>query len=55
MPEPRTTPSGLMPLTRTPYSPSSTASRRTWWAWSAFVAEYAMLFGPANTEFFDEM
>ena len=39
MPEPRTTPSGLMPFTRTPCSPSSTASSRTWCAWSALVAE----------------
>jgi hypothetical protein len=39
MPEPRTTPSGLMPFTLMPCSPSSAASKRTWWAWSAFVAE----------------
>ena len=35
--EPRTTPSGLTPLTLMPCSPSSAASSRTWWAWSALV------------------
>ena len=38
-----------MPLTRIPCGPSSAASSRTWWAWSAFVAPYATLFGPANS------
>ena len=35
---PRTTASGFTPLTRMPYSPSSAAKSRTWWAWSAFAA-----------------
>ena len=38
IPEPRTTPSGFMPLTRIPNCPSSAARSRTWWAWSALVA-----------------
>ena len=38
MPEPSTTPSGFTPLTRMPCRPSSAASRRTWWAWSALAA-----------------
>jgi hypothetical protein len=44
-----------MPLTRIWCSPSSAASSRTWWAWSALVAEYAMLLGPAKTEFLLEI
>ena len=48
MPDPRTTPSGFTPLTRMPNAPSSAASSRTWWAWSAFDAPYATLFGPGE-------
>ena len=51
-PEPRTTPSGLMPLTRSVFA--QFRGRADLVAWSALVAT-AMLFGPANTEFLEEM
>ena len=37
-----------MPLTRMPCSPSSAASSRTWWAWSAFVARVGDVVRPGE-------